>query len=675
MSDVKIVVQARLNSSRFKDKILKKIQNRSIIEILLKRLSKSKYGKHIIVATTSKKNDDKLVNLLRRLNVDYFRGEEDDVLARMYKCVEKSNAKTIVRITSDCPLLDYRLLDRMIKYFHENSKLDYLTNVLELNYPDGQDIEIFKFKALKKAFTKAKALFEREHPTQYIVNDKSSIKENFNELKEDKSHIRMTVDYEEDLILIRKIINHFSPNLFFSLKDMLDFLEKNKKLLNINSNRIRNDGFKTTASQKLFEKAKKIIPNGLTALSKNPDLFLPGKWPVYFKKTKGCNIWDVDGIKYTDMSYMGMGTNILGYSNTKIDSCVKDVITKGNLSTLNATEEVLLAEKLIKMNPWASQVKFTRSGGEANAVAVRLARSVSKNKSIAVCGHHGWHDWYLASNLNKENKSVSSLSPIGVPDQLKKTIYTFDYNDFEKLKYLIEEKQIGIVKMEVSRIHKPKNNFLKKIRNITTKNNILLIFDECVSGFRETFGGLHQKYQVVPDMLILGRALGNGYAISAVIGNEKIMNRSNDTYISSIFWSERIGSVAALKTLEIMEHEKSWNIISKKGIYLKKKWKEISNKYGVPIKILGLNSTPSFLFLSNKHQKYKTYLTQYFLEKKILATNEMYMCTKHNDKNIDIYLNYFEEIIKIISDCEKGKKSIDSLIKFPLSISNFKYFK
>ena len=204
MSDVKIVVQARLNSSRFKNKILKKIQNRSIIEILLNRLSKSKYGKDIIVATTSKKNDDKLVNLLRRLNVDYFRGDEVDVLARMYKCVEKSNAKTIVRITSDCPLLDYRLLDRMIKYFHENSKLDYLTNVLELNYPDGQDIEIFKFKALKKAFTKAKALFEREHPTQYILNDKSSIKENFNELKEDKSHIRMTVDYEEDLILIKK---------------------------------------------------------------------------------------------------------------------------------------------------------------------------------------------------------------------------------------------------------------------------------------------------------------------------------------------------------------------------------------------------------------------------------------------------------------------------------------
>ena len=107
------------------------------------------------------------------------------------------------------------------------------------------------------------------------------------------------------------------------------------------------------------------------------------------------------------------------------------------------------AEKLIKIDPWASQVKFTRSGGEANAVAVRLARSVSKNKSIAVCGHHGWHDWYLASNLNKENKSISSLSPIGVPDQLKKTIYTFDYNDFEKLKYLIEEKQIGIVKMGI----------------------------------------------------------------------------------------------------------------------------------------------------------------------------------------------------------------------------------
>ena len=260
-------------------------------------------------------------------------------------------------------------------------------------------------------------------------------------------------------------------------------------------------------------------------LSKKPDLFLPEKWPAYFSKTKGCKVWDLDGREYIDLSIMGVGTNILGYNNIEVDEAVKKTIRKGNMSTLNCPEEVYLTEKLLRMHPWADMAKFTRSGGEANAVAVRIARAAAKNVNIAVCGYHGWHDWYLAANIgnnsNLNKHLLKGLNTLGVPKQLKKTVFPFNYNNLDELEKIIKTKKIGIIKMEVSRNFEPNNNFLKKVRDIANKRKIILIFDECTSGFRQTFGGLHKYYKVEPDLAIFGKAMGNGYAINAVIGKKK----------------------------------------------------------------------------------------------------------------------------------------------------------
>ena len=177
--------------------------------------------------------------------------------------------------------------------------------------------------------------------------------------------------------------------------------------------------------QKLWKKAKKIIPGGNMLLSKRGEIFLPEVWPSYFSEAKGCNIWDLDGNKFLDMNLMGVGTNLLGYGNDEVDNSVKDSISKGNMSSLNCEEEVLLAEKLIAMHPWSSMAKFTRTGGEANAVAIRIARAATGRDKVAICGYHGWHDWYLAANL-KENKLdthlLPGLDPIGVPKSLLDTL-------------------------------------------------------------------------------------------------------------------------------------------------------------------------------------------------------------------------------------------------------------
>ena len=279
--------------------------------------------------------------------------------------------------------------------------------------------------------------------------------------------------------------------------------------------------------QDLYKKARKIIPGGTMLLTKRPEMFLPDLWPSYFKKAKGCFVWDLDGNKLRDMTYMGVGTNSLGYSNHFVDSAVNKTIKLGNLSTLNCPEEVYLAEKLIEINPWAQMVRFARSGGEANSIAIRIARAASGKDNIAVCGYHGWHDWYLSANHNNgddlSDHLIPGLNPKGVPKNLKNSTFPFNYNNYDELKKIVENNNIGVIKMEVIRNYEPENDFLKKVRSLATKKNIVLIFDECSSGFRETYGGIYKKYDVEPDMVMYGKTLGNGYAITAVVGRKEIM--------------------------------------------------------------------------------------------------------------------------------------------------------
>jgi glutamate-1-semialdehyde aminotransferase len=342
------------------------------------------------------------------------------------------------------------------------------------------------------------------------------------------------------------------------------------------------------------------------------------------------------------------------------------------MTTLNCPEEVYLAEKLIKIHPWADMVKFTRTGGEANAVAIRIARAASKKDNIAICGYHGWHDWYLSANL-RNNSTLNShllkgLKVNGVPKKLKNTIYPFEYNNINQLKSIVRTKKIGTIIMEVSRNYFPKNNFLEKVSELAKKNNIILIFDECTSGFRQTYGGLHKLFNINPDIAVFGKALGNGYAINAIIGKKTIMQSAQSSFISSTFWTERIGPTAALKTLEIMEKTKSWIDITNKGNYLVKKLKNIAKKNNLKISFSPIASMCKFTFKDDDHLKYKTYITQEMLKYKVLANDTIYLSTAHSKKIINKYLFYMNKIFKNI---KKYRKNISKIINSPLPQTTF----
>jgi len=666
------IVQARTSSTRLPEKVLKKINGKPMIELLLARLSKSKELDQIVVATSNNYKDKRLHYFVESLGYKCFRGSEKDVLKRFYDTSKIVNADIIVRITGDCPIIDPDIVDKCIIGF-KKSKVDYYSNTYPRTYPDGLDVAVISISAIERANNEAKSKYDREHVTSYIINSKNFQKSSIRN-KKDLSNLRWTVDYKEDLNIITKIFKHFAPNINFNWKDILK-LQKLKPDLFLDNKKISNKEIvKLRTGQKLYLRAKKIIPGGNMLLSKRPEMFLPENWPAYFSKSKGCKVWDLDGNEFIDMSIMGIGTNILGYGHPEVDEAVAKIIQDGNMSTLNCPEEVYLSEKLIEIHPWAQMVRFARSGGEANAIAIRIARAASGKDKVAVCGYHGWHDWYLSANLNDsknlDGHLLPGLRPIGVPSKLKNTVIPFNYNCFDELEEIVRTSQIGVIKMEVVRNQMPKNNFLKRVRELATKNGIVLIFDECTTGFRETLGGIHKKYGVVPDMAMFGKALGNGYAITAIIGKSNVMEAAQLSFISSTFWTERIGPSAALKTLEVMKRERSWSKITQTGKDIEKIWKKLAKKYNLPLVTMGLPALIKMKFVCKSNLAYKTLITQEMLKQGYLAGNSVYVCTEHTKIILEEYSKALDKVFSLISDCEQGR-SIEKLLEGPVCYSDF----
>jgi len=667
------IVQARMGSTRLPNKVMSPINGVPMIGLLLSRLAKCKEVNQIVLATSTDARNCPLTEYVEKLGFFCISGSEDDVLNRYLQAAQAVNADTIVRVTGDCPLIDPELVDEVIKKF-KNSDLDYLSNTSPPWFPDGLDAEVFSLQALQRASNETKESFDLEHVTPYLRRPEY-FKNGALTNTEDLSGLRWTVDEPKDLEVIKQIFAHFAPNIYFSWTDVLELQRKQPELFTANYNIIRNEGAKMGTGQKLWKRAKNIIPGGNMLLSKRAEMFLPDQWPAYFSKAKGCQVWDLDGNQYTDMSIMGIGTNILGYGHPEVDAAVHQTVDSGNMSTFNCPEEVYLAEKLVELHPWADMVRLARSGGEANAIAIRIARAASGKDNVAVCGYHGWHDWYLSANLGSEENLAGhllpGLDPKGVPQNLRGTVFPFNYNNFEELENIVNTHDIGVIKMEVLRNKGPEDNFLQKVRKLATDRGIVLIFDECTSGFRQTFGGLHKMYGVEPDMAMFGKALGNGYAITATIGRREVMEAVQSTFISSTFWTERIGPTAALKTLEVMQRIQSWDIITQTGLNIRDRWQQLADQHALQIDHWGLPALTGFTFKSDNALAYKTLITQEMLNKGYLASNSVYVCTEHTPDVLDGYFSELDSIFATIKKCEEGL-DVMNLLKGPVCHGGFK---
>ena len=667
------IVQARMGSTRFPNKVMREIAGVPMIELLLSRLSKSKKINQIILATTIDARNQPMVEHVHKLGYEVFLGSENDVLDRYYHAAKPHLPGTVVRITGDCPLIDPNLVDQTIAAYEEQG-VDFLSNARIPTYPDGLDTAVFSFLALETAHREATSEFDREHVVPYIrVSGKFKLGNLSHPV--DYSAERWTVDEAVDFEVITNIFSHFYPRTDFGWLEVMALRQQQPLLFQANQHLIRNEGSIMGKGQKLWKRAKQIIPGGNMLLSKRAEMFLPEQWPAYFSKAKGCKVWDLDGKEYIDMAIMGIGTNTLGYGHPEVDEAVLKTIAAGNMSTLNCPEEVYLAEKLIQLHPWADMVRFARSGGEANAIAIRIGRAASGKDNVAICGYHGWHDWYLAANLG-DDKSLAGhllpgLEPNGVPQNLRGTVFPFNYNNYAELEALVNDHNIGVIKMEVVRNQEPKDNFLHKVRQLATDRGIVLIFDECTSGFRQSFGGIHKLYGVEPDMAMFGKALGNGYAITGTIGRREVMEAAQTTFISSTFWTERIGPTAGLKTLEVMERVRSWDQITQTGKDIASGWQSLADKHQIPMRVFGMPALIKFAFESPNELAYKTLVTQEMLGKGYLAGNSVYVCTEHTPDIVKGYFEALDSVFALVKECEQGR-DVMKLLKGPICHSEFK---
>ena len=677
MRKVLAILQARFSSSRLPGKVLLPILEKPMLYQQIRRVERSKKIDQLVVATSVDESDDPIEKMCHEYGIKCFRGNLNDVLDRFYQVTRQYESEHIVRLTGDCPLIDWRIIDQVIDE-HLKTSADYTSNTFPATYPDGLDVEVMKASALSEAWEMAKTAPEREHVTVYIRENKQ-FKQACVANEVDLSSHRWTVDEKYDLDKIRLIYQALhSQKQDFQMKDILDYLKKNPNVDSLNTAYKRNEGmiksmkqemnkFLDGTGQELYEKAKTLIPGGTQLLSKRPEMLLPQLWPSYYQQAKGIRVTDLDGNEFIDMSHNAIGTCILGAADEDVNTAVIEAVTNGVSSTLNCPEEVELAELLCEIHPWASKVRYARTGGEAMSIAVRIARAKTGRDKVAFCGYHGWHDWYLSANLaedaNLDGHLLPGLSPRGVPRGLKGTAIPFRYNHIEDLEKILTENEgeMAAIVMEPIRSEYPENNFLQKARKLADQYGVVLIFDEITAGFRLCTGGAHLLLGVTPDIAVFGKAMSNGHPMAAIIGNEVTMQAAQETFVSSTYWTDRVGPVAALATIHKFTQSNVCEYLNRLGKEVQQGWCHAAKEAGLKIHVGGIFPLSHFSFEHEKSNIMRTLFTQEMLRRGYLATGGLYLTYSHTQESIEQYLGTVKIVFRLIALC-LNENTLESML-------------
>jgi glutamate-1-semialdehyde 2,1-aminomutase len=430
------------------------------------------------------------------------------------------------------------------------------------------------------------------------------------------------------------------------------------------------------AGQALYDKARKLIPGGTQLLSKRPEMFLPGGWPAYYTRAKGAETWDLDGKSYVDMSHFGVGACPLGFADPDVDKAVLEAVRNGTMSTLNCPEEIELAELLLDIHPWAEMARFGRCGGEMMAIAVRIARAATGRDKIAFCGYHGWHDWYLAANLSEDHALdghlLSGLAPAGVPRGLTGTMLPFHYNNLDELRAIVAAhgSEIAAIAMEPARNAGPEPGFLEEIRAIATKIGAVLIFDEVTSGFRMNSGGIHLTYDVRPDVAVFAKALGNGYPIAAAVGLRPVMEASQGSFISSTFWTERIGPTAALAMIRKHRANDVGKHLTEVGKRVQQIWRDAAAAAGISLHVSGIPPLSHFSIKHESDAALGTLFIQEMLARGFLASSSFYASYAHEPRHLEAYQGAVVEVFATLGEAARAG-NVEKLLHGPVKHSGF----
>ena len=528
------------------------------------------------------------------------------------------------------------------------------------------------FQAILREFGPRRLFYGSDFPVSNIVGRAMSVGDGFFWLYEDNVEWSGGKNGERTLVGIESLLALRQACRLLFLKDSdveKIFIENARRELEIALPPPAED------CQSLYERAKRVIPGGTQLLSKRPEMFAPQRWPAYFAEARGVEVIDTQGRRFIDMSTLGLGACMFGYGDPDVNEAVARRVMLGSASTLNCREEVELAELLIELHPWADMARFARAGGEALAVAVRIARAHTNRDKIAFCGYHGWQDWYISANLGPAGQQgaldghlLPGLSPAGVPRALAGTAFPFEYNDLESFKALVagQGDDLAAILMEPTRHFDPEPGFLEEIREFATSRGVVLIFDEVSVGWRLHLGGAHLLYGVTPDMAVFSKATGNGYPIAAVIGIRSVMGAAQKSFISSTMWTEAVGPTAALATIQKMRRVDLPSFTARIGKRYADGIERLARDNNVPLRVSGHPCMVGLAFETDDAGALQTLLTARMVERGFLLASGFNASFAHEDRHVDACLAAAEEVFVELGEAVQAgdaKKRLGTPVK------------
>ncbi|HBS47697.1 TPA: aspartate aminotransferase family protein [Candidatus Dependentiae bacterium] len=404
-------------------------------------------------------------------------------------------------------------------------------------------------------------------------------------------------------------------------------------------------------SEKMLERALKTVPLGSQTYSKSKVHFPYGVSPFFIDRGEGCYVWDVDGNKYIDFG-ASLGAIVLGYGDEDLSKAVRKQLEKGTIFPLANEIEFKVAEKIVELVPCAEKVRFGKNGSDVTTAAIRLARAYTKKDHIVMCGYHGWHDWSIGTTSRN----------LGVPEVVKELTHTFKYNDINSLKTVFQQypNQIAAVILEPMSIEYPKDDFLQKVKEVAHENGAILIFDEMITGFRYSLGGAQKLFGVVPDLATFGKALANGFPVSAIAGKSEIMNLMEEIFFSFTFGGETLSLAAALATMTKLQSLSILEDIKEKGQTFLIKLNELFLRHELS-EVFSVSGHPSWSILQIKDFKgyssfqIRTLFLQEMFKRNILFIGAHFFTHSHSESDINALLIAYDEVLILIKNCLSAK--------------------
>jgi len=641
----------------------------------IERIMRARAIDGVVVATSTDPGDSAVAALCADMGVPCCRGALDDVLDRVHAaCASVTPVpKHVVRLTGDCPLVDPAIVDAVVR-FHLAGGFDYSSNTLEPTFPDGLDVEVMSYEVLSATWQEARLQSQREHVTPFIYAHPQRFRLGSFKAERDLSHLRWTVDTPTDFALITEIYQALYPaKPDFATNDILALLARRPELSQLNAATKRNEGLARSLrkeelldryrrSQELLTRATRTIPLGAQTFSKSTTQYPPGVSPHFIRRGQGSRVWDVDDNEYVDFVNALCAVN-LGYNNGTVNDAVKQQLEEGVIFTLSHPIEAQAAEMIVEMIPCAEMVRFGKNGSDATAGAIRVARAYTGRDRVAVCGYHGWQDWYIGSTPRHR----------GVPQATRELTHSFAYNDLGTLAAHFSKHpgEFAAVIIEPMNVTEPRAGFLSELKQLTHSEGALLIFDETITGFRYAQGGAQELFGVAPDLATLGKGMANGFPISAVVGRAEFMRLMEEVFFSFTFGGEALSLAAACATMGLIQSQPVIDSMYSQGHKIITGTRSLIAEHGLT-DVLTITGNPTWSFLLFRdHGGYsqwaiKTLFLQEVFARGILTLGTHNMSYAHNDEDVQKLLAVYDEVFGILEEALRNSKLDQYLLTRPL---------